>query len=245
MAVAPTGIRVPMPPSVPLAAPSGHGLPEDRARAGRASGRQGRDRCVAPRPRHRRGPRPRPRRRPPGGLDHVAVRRRHRPARRVRRADRTHVRPASAGRRLGHAAQPSACRRDAQGPDVHDPEHRQGGDADPGLAPRRDCQPKRSLEFIEPADHSRAIASWLDMLAAPGSVRRVRLRHRHRDGSWVWFEISNHNRLHDPAARRRPDRDGRHLRGDGRTPRSSAPASISSGASPRPSRSASSRSTNR
>jgi diguanylate cyclase (GGDEF)-like protein/PAS domain S-box-containing protein len=58
---------------------------------------------------------------------------------------------------------------------------------------------RRTLEFLDPEDHPRAIASWMDMLRAPGSRRRVRLRHRHRDGSWVWFEVTNHNLLNDPA----------------------------------------------
>ncbi len=57
----------------------------------------------------------------------------------------------------------------------------------------------RTLEFLDPEDHQRAIASWIDMLRAPGARRRVRLRHRHRDGSWLWFEMTNHNLLHDPA----------------------------------------------
>ncbi len=56
----------------------------------------------------------------------------------------------------------------------------------------------RSLEFIDPEDHAPAIANWMDMLRAPGSIRRVRIRHRHRDGSWVWFEVNNHNLLRDP-----------------------------------------------
>lgn len=37
------------------------------------------------------------------------------------------------------------------------------------------------------------------MLSAPGVGRRARVRHQHRDGSWVWFELTNHNRLNDPA----------------------------------------------
>jgi diguanylate cyclase (GGDEF)-like protein/PAS domain S-box-containing protein len=58
---------------------------------------------------------------------------------------------------------------------------------------------RRSLEIVHPDDHDRAIAGWLDMLATPaGSARRVRLRHLHRDGHAVWFEITNHNHLADP-----------------------------------------------
>jgi diguanylate cyclase (GGDEF)-like protein/PAS domain S-box-containing protein len=58
---------------------------------------------------------------------------------------------------------------------------------------------RRTLDFLDPEDHPRAISSWMDMLRAPGDRRRVRLRHRHKDGSWVWFEVTNHNLLNDPA----------------------------------------------
>ena len=56
----------------------------------------------------------------------------------------------------------------------------------------------RSIEFIHPDDHALAIDNWMDMLSSPGPGRRVRLRHRRRDGSWVWFEVTNHNLLDDP-----------------------------------------------
>ncbi|MGK5682163.1 diguanylate cyclase domain-containing protein [Actinoplanes sp. URMC 104] len=59
---------------------------------------------------------------------------------------------------------------------------------------------RRALDLVHPDDHERAIASWMDLLnTAPGSARRVRLRHLHRDGHAVWFEITNHNRLGDPV----------------------------------------------
>jgi diguanylate cyclase (GGDEF)-like protein/PAS domain S-box-containing protein len=58
---------------------------------------------------------------------------------------------------------------------------------------------RRSLELVHPDDQQRAIASWMDLLnTPPGAVRRVRLRHLHRDGRAVWFEITNHNQLADP-----------------------------------------------
>jgi diguanylate cyclase (GGDEF)-like protein/PAS domain S-box-containing protein len=57
----------------------------------------------------------------------------------------------------------------------------------------------RTLEFIDPEDHHRAITNWMDMLRVPGSRRRVRLRHKHRDGSWVWFDATNHNLLKEPG----------------------------------------------
>jgi diguanylate cyclase (GGDEF)-like protein/PAS domain S-box-containing protein len=58
---------------------------------------------------------------------------------------------------------------------------------------------RRSLEIVHPDDHDMAIANWVEMLATPGLGRRVRLRHRHRDGHWVWLEITNQNRLGDPV----------------------------------------------
>ena len=60
---------------------------------------------------------------------------------------------------------------------------------------------QRSVEFIHPDDHQRAIATWMDMLSRPQSKQRVRLRHRHRDGSWIWFEVTNHNLINDPDRR--------------------------------------------
>ena len=56
----------------------------------------------------------------------------------------------------------------------------------------------RSIEFMHPDDHALAVDNWMEMLAHPGPARRVRLRHRHRDGSWIWFEVTNHNLLEDP-----------------------------------------------
>ena len=58
---------------------------------------------------------------------------------------------------------------------------------------------QRSLEFIHPDDQERAVESWMGMLARPGQSNRVRLRHRRRDGSWLWLEITNHNLLDDPS----------------------------------------------
>ncbi|MEU4165080.1 sensor domain-containing diguanylate cyclase [Actinoplanes sp. NPDC026670] len=62
---------------------------------------------------------------------------------------------------------------------------------------------QRTLELVHPGDQQRAIASWMDMLGTPnGSARRVRLRHLHRDGHTVWFEVTNHNHLADPDSPR-------------------------------------------
>lgn len=48
----------------------------------------------------------------------------------------------------------------------------------------------RSLDFIHPDDHQRAIGQWFEMRACR-QVTRVRVRHRHRDGSWLWVEMEN------------------------------------------------------
>ncbi len=55
---------------------------------------------------------------------------------------------------------------------------------------------RRTLDIIHPDDQERAIANWMDMLSRPGGARRVRLRHRHRDGSYRWLEVTNTNLLH-------------------------------------------------
>jgi len=64
-----------------------------------------------------------------------------------------------------------------------------------------EMQGRRTLDFIHPDDHPLAIDNWMEMLARPGPARRVRLRHRRKDGSWVWFEITNHNLLGNPDHR--------------------------------------------
>jgi len=58
----------------------------------------------------------------------------------------------------------------------------------------------RSLDFIHPDDHERAIDMWMECLSKPGYTCRSRLRHSHRDGRWIWLEISNNNLLDDPDA---------------------------------------------
>lgn len=57
---------------------------------------------------------------------------------------------------------------------------------------------QRSLDFIHPDDHDVAIGSWMEMLGTPGLGRRCRLRHRRGDGSYMWVEITNNNRLAEP-----------------------------------------------
>ena len=55
----------------------------------------------------------------------------------------------------------------------------------------------RALELVHPDDQIRAIANWVAMLQAPDDQVRVRLRHQHADGSWLWFEVTNTHRLDD------------------------------------------------
>jgi diguanylate cyclase (GGDEF)-like protein/PAS domain S-box-containing protein len=61
-----------------------------------------------------------------------------------------------------------------------------------------EMQGRRTLEFIHEDDHALAVDNWMEMLQSPGPGRRVRLRHKRKDGSWVWFEVTNHNLLEDP-----------------------------------------------
>ena len=48
----------------------------------------------------------------------------------------------------------------------------------------------RSLDFIHPDDHQRAIGQWFEMRACRQATR-VRVRHRRRDGTWLWVEMEN------------------------------------------------------
>jgi diguanylate cyclase (GGDEF)-like protein/PAS domain S-box-containing protein len=60
---------------------------------------------------------------------------------------------------------------------------------------------RRSIDFIHPDDQALAIDNWMEMLVAPGIGRRVRLRHRRHDDTWIWFEVTNNNLLEDPDHR--------------------------------------------
>jgi diguanylate cyclase (GGDEF)-like protein/PAS domain S-box-containing protein len=48
----------------------------------------------------------------------------------------------------------------------------------------------RSLEFIHPDDHQRAIANWMEMLSQRDGGR-VRYRHRCQNGDWLWVEAES------------------------------------------------------
>lgn len=76
--------------------------------------------------------------------------------------------------------------------------------ADPGIVrllgwTAEELVGRRAIDLVHPDDHQRAIASWMDLLTVPsGEARRVRLRHLHRDGHAIWFEITNHSFLGRP-----------------------------------------------
>lgn len=56
---------------------------------------------------------------------------------------------------------------------------------------------RKSIDFIHPDDHERAIDNWLEMLGRPGHAARWRGRFLRKDGDWMWVEITNHNRIAD------------------------------------------------
>lgn len=58
---------------------------------------------------------------------------------------------------------------------------------------------RRLGELAHPDDLKRGLAAWTETLKQPGRPgRAVRLRYRHRDGRWVWLDVTSTNRLaHD------------------------------------------------
>jgi diguanylate cyclase (GGDEF)-like protein/PAS domain S-box-containing protein len=58
---------------------------------------------------------------------------------------------------------------------------------------------RRLGELVRHEDLPRGLASWSEMLGRPGPAQPVRVRYRHRDGRWMWLEITSHNRLRDPS----------------------------------------------
>jgi diguanylate cyclase (GGDEF)-like protein/PAS domain S-box-containing protein len=60
---------------------------------------------------------------------------------------------------------------------------------------------ERLYLLMHPDDQDRAVRTWIELLGLPpGSTRRARLRIRHHDGTWLWFEATHYNRLDDPDA---------------------------------------------
>ena len=57
----------------------------------------------------------------------------------------------------------------------------------------------RTMDIIHPDDRAIAIANWMEMLRRPGIGQRVLTRYRHRDGHYLWLEITHRNLLNDPA----------------------------------------------
>ena len=56
-----------------------------------------------------------------------------------------------------------------------------------------------AIDLLHPDDYLGAVHQWLDIVGAtPGASRRSRGRRRRSDGSWVWLEVTNTNRLDDP-----------------------------------------------
>jgi diguanylate cyclase (GGDEF)-like protein/PAS domain S-box-containing protein len=55
-----------------------------------------------------------------------------------------------------------------------------------------------AIDLIHPDDQARANDNWLETLAKPDQPQRYRARHLRSDGTWLWLEITNTNRLHDP-----------------------------------------------
>jgi diguanylate cyclase (GGDEF)-like protein/PAS domain S-box-containing protein len=61
-----------------------------------------------------------------------------------------------------------------------------------------DLAGKPTLDLVHPEDQPNTADNWMDMLLRPGVPQRYRARHRHKDGRWIWVEITNTNRLDDP-----------------------------------------------
>lgn len=57
---------------------------------------------------------------------------------------------------------------------------------------------RRVSDFVHPDDQEAAVEQWIRMCSLPGPNRPLRLRHRTKDGRWIWLEVTNHNRLDDP-----------------------------------------------
>ncbi|HVM52480.1 MAG TPA: diguanylate cyclase [Acidimicrobiales bacterium] len=79
-------------------------------------------------------------------------------------------------------------------------------DADPEITEvlgwtQDDLQGFKSLDLVHPDDQERAVDSWIEMLGRPGAATRWQGRHRRKDGSWLWMEVTNHNHLDDPDRR--------------------------------------------
>ncbi|GAC1589923.1 MAG: hypothetical protein NVS3B21_07020 [Acidimicrobiales bacterium] len=64
--------------------------------------------------------------------------------------------------------------------------------------PRDEFVGRRSVEFIHPDDQTGAVDLWMEVIAKPGASSRGRMRHLHKDGRWIWLEVTNVNHLDQP-----------------------------------------------
>jgi diguanylate cyclase (GGDEF)-like protein/PAS domain S-box-containing protein len=62
---------------------------------------------------------------------------------------------------------------------------------------REEMAGRRTIEFIHPDDHVRAIDNWMARFANKGRVGTVRLRYLRKDGSWLWVETANEQAVSD------------------------------------------------
>ncbi len=61
---------------------------------------------------------------------------------------------------------------------------------------REDLVGRRSLAFLHPEDHERAISDWIDFTATRRPMR-IRVRHRTKDGGWLWVEVEHSYHHHE------------------------------------------------
>lgn len=54
------------------------------------------------------------------------------------------------------------------------------------------------LDFLHPDDHEAGLIAWVELLQAPGAIRRLRQRFRRADGSYVWMEVTETNHFNEP-----------------------------------------------
>ncbi len=64
--------------------------------------------------------------------------------------------------------------------------------------PREELLSMPPLMLVHPDDQQSAIGTWMEMLQYPDLARRGQLRYRCADGTWLWLEVTNTNRLDDP-----------------------------------------------
>ena len=57
---------------------------------------------------------------------------------------------------------------------------------------------RMSTDILHPEDRPLSVATWMEMLSRPGCDQRATMRYRHRDGRYVWFEVTHRHLLDDP-----------------------------------------------